>query len=441
MQKKQPEDKIEVLFLVSPNLGLLDNWLPVLLELRKKRPDITITALFPKPETVSEINPNEMMVQIGASIFDRVIFRSRAGLWTMADSLTHAKKLKEESRVANLVIGKMRTALRLAGRSALIRPVTQLLDMILGYSAAMWIKGKHIPLKKIGINAKAICFDTYAKTKQECHDILDHFPNTPRFSIWHGVGITDFKVKGGDYDRGYKAYRTTAYLYSEHERAAHSENYGLKEDEIKVVGVPRYESEWIEEILTNSKKDIPASWNRYLFVISRPATTHFFSREKKIEALEHIKKLAFQDLHCKIVIKLRLSEYTQKDGTYEEVLGEDSYGKDWIYSSSHPFILGKDSLFGITFYSGVAIDLLAIGVPSIQMIDLQSGGKTGVIMEYKKKGLVLGGDSYEELKENARNILGKNNSVLTGLTKRYNEYFRPIGKPISIIVDDIIEVL
>ncbi|MEK7555181.1 MAG: hypothetical protein AAB518_04330 [Patescibacteria group bacterium] len=430
----------EVLFLVSPNFGLLDNWLPVLTALKEKERGIAITAIFPKVETVSEMNPAEMMVQLGEVIFTKVIFKSRGGFWVTAHSLVHAKELSGKSPRANLIFGKMRTMLRLSRKAAFMKPMIDLGDAVLSYLAPIFTREKHVKLSNIGSNIKAICFDVYAKTKKEAREVLDQFPETPRFSIWHGVGISDFKLKGGTYDEAHQSYKTTAYLLSRHEISAYKENYGLKESELKIVGVPRYEPEWIETVLEKSKKDIPDSWSRYLFVVSRPASDHFFPREKKKEALGYIKKLA-SELRSKIVIKLRLSEYSRKDGIYEEILGEDSYGKEWIYSSSHPFVLGKDSLFGITFYSGVAVDLLAIGVPVVQMVQLESGGKSGYIMPYVEKGLVLGARSYEELKINAENILHRKNATLAPLRKAYDEFFRPIGKPITVITNDILKTL
>lgn len=437
MQGKQAE----VLFLVSPNFGLLDNWLPVLFALRKKRPDITITALFPKVETVSEINSAEITVKFSESIFNKVVFKSRAGSWVATDSLAHAKELSEKFRTVNLLLGKTRTALRLSGRFVLARPIAVFFEKILDWITPTLTGRDYIAFGNIGADVKAICFDIYAKTKKECRDVLERFPTTPRFSIAHGVEISDFKIKGGDYDTAYRRYGAMVYLYSKYEISAYAYNYGLTDSEMKVVGVPRYEPEWIEAILRESKSDVPASWDRYLFVISRSAIANFFPREQKREALKHIKKLAFRDLHCKIVIKLRLSEYAQKDGTYEEVLGEDAYGKEWIYSSSHPFALGKNSLFGITFYSGVAIDLLALGVPTIQMVDVKPKSKGRIIMEYKKKGLVLGADHYEELKKNASDIIHRRDLTVGPLLSKYNEYFRPVGRPISTVVDDISTVL
>lgn len=431
-----------VLFLVSPSFGLLDNWLPVFCELKKRRPDITLTALFPKTETVSEINSAEIITQLGESIFNKVIFKSRAGFWVMADSLAHARELSGRFRTVNLIIRKVRTALRLSGRYAVPRPLIALVDMFLERIVVVLTKEKHTALGRISANVKAICFDVYAKTKKECQVVLEHFPNTPRFSIQHGLAMADFELKKkGDYDIAYRTYAIMAYLYSEREAAAYKNNYGLKNSEMKIVGVPRHDPDWIRTVLRGTTNDIPPSWNTYIFVISRPVVEGFFPREKKRKALEDIRKLAFEDLHVKVVVRFHPTERRVREGLYEEVFGKELYGKQWMYSSSHPSVIGEGSLFAISFYSGVAIDMLAVGRPTIQISRFIRGEKTGAIVDYKKMGLVLGADNYEELKDQAHRILEHKESVLNELIPHYRESFAPVGKPIRTIADDISKVL
>jgi len=413
MQQKQLADKPEVLFLVSPNLGLLDSWLPVFWELKKRQPEIIITAVFPKASIVSEIDPGEVSTELAQSVINEVMFKSRTGMWVTTEKLAEAKELVDKHRALNRFIGKIRR--------------------VLGAS-----RNDNAALARLSV--KAICFDVFAKTKPDCRVILKHFPRTPRFSILHGLAIEDFETKGGDYDRGEKVYRTTAYVHSKHEIAAYERNYGLDSSEVKVTGVPRHEPGWIRTVLHNAQSDIPVSWDKYIFLISRPALDGFFPREKKREALRNIQKLA-EELHSKIVVRLHPTERVQNDGLYEEVFGEASRGETWMYSSSHPFMIGKGSLFAITFYSGVAVDMLALGVPTIQMVDLESRGKTGAIMEYKKKGLVLGADNYEELKQQALRVMKEKDAVMRQLMPSYNEYFRPVGNPIQTIANDIVKVL
>ena len=83
------------------------------------------------------------------------------------------------------------------------------------------------------------------------------------------------------------------------------------------------------------------------------------------------------------------------------------------------------------------VDLLAIGTPTIEVIDPKPGGKVGSIMDYKKRGLALSAKNYEELKERDLEIINSKDEILKNLIINYNEYFAPIGKPIQTIAEDI----
>jgi len=435
---KRPEKlNTDILFLVSPNYGLLDNWLPVLYELKKRKPDVKITAIFPRSEIVFGITPEEVTTRLGDLIFNKVIFKSRAGFWVLADNLVHAKKLNEKSRIVNVAMSKIRTAIRLYGGSAPAKPIAYLVEKMIRFVTPVLTGEKHINLDEINRQPQAICFDLYAKTKKNCREVLDFFPKTPRFSILHGLAIADYEIKRGNTDIN-RTYKITAYLHSEYERPAYKRNYGLKDSEIKIVGVVRHDPLWIEKII-QTKNDVPKLWDKYIFVISRPAIDNFLPRENKKEALENIKKLAFKKLNCRVVVKLHPTE--QKEGLYEEVFGKDAYGNKWIYSHSHPFLLGKNSMFAVSFYSGVAVDLLALGVITIQLLNLKPGQPGGFSMDYQKKGLVLMAHNYDELKNHASDILERKSNVMLTLLYNYRDYFAPIRKPINIIVEDICKEL
>lgn len=406
----------EVLFLVSPNFGLLDSWLPVLVELKRRRPDAAITAVIPKPSTALEIHPSEVTIQIAESIFDGVVFKSRSGSWVRAESFARARELAKAHRITNFVIGKVR--------------------------AAFGSRGTVAPF---GPNVRAICFDIFAKMKRDCRAFLDLFPETPRFSILHGIAVADYHVPGGAYDKGSRRYPVTAYVHSAREVPAYRENYGLADSEIKVVGVPRHERAWMERLAGSAVSDVPESWDRYIFVISRPAMPSFFPREVKRQALEDVRRLAREDLHAQVVIKMHPTELVPKhrDGIAEAVFGKDSYGKDWVYSSAHPFALGKRSILAVTFYSGVCVDMLALGVSTVErtvMTPEAEGGKK-FIVDFAGRGLVLGAKNYRELKAQALRIRENASAVLKALKPNYDALFVPIGSPIKTIAEDIFRML
>ena len=221
----------------------------------------------------------------------------------------------------------------------------------------------------------------------------------------------------------------------------------LRDDQLKVAGVPRHERAWIETIVEETKHDLPP-FDRYIFVVSRPAITDYLTPEKKRRALEDIRKLAFEDLDCKVVVKLHPTERVakNKDTLYEEVFGRDTYGKQWIYSSVHPFALGNKSLFAVVFYSGVAVDMIALGVVPIERLEVDTAPELAeatreMIKDYRKRGLVLPAENYEDLKRHALAIIKNKEAVLERLKPGYKEFFGTTEDPIKLVADDIVAVL
>ena len=51
------------------------------------------------------------------------------------------------------------------------------------------------------------------------------------------------------------------------------------------------------------------------------------------------------------------------------VFGNKNKNKTWFISNNHPYILGKNSIFTITF-SGLAVDMSVIGKNNIELINL-----------------------------------------------------------------------
>jgi hypothetical protein len=122
----------------------------------------------------------------------------------------------------------------------------------------------------------------------------------------------------------------------------------------------------------------------------------------------------------------------------------ENYGKTWLFSSSHPFVLGKKSLFSISFSSGVSLDMLAINKPTIEYLDLESENKIllrnengNMSSQYGHVNLVLSVSSKLELEQYIESILNKYESTLLPLKKNYEKYFEPINNASGMVANDI----
>jgi len=133
---------------------------------------------------------------------------------------------------------------------------------------------------------------------------------------------------------------------------------------------------------------------------------------------------------------------------YRDILGEENYGKIWSYSDRHPIVLGKKAVFTISFYSGVALDMLAINKPTIEYLNLEGldlydnsdslRDKFGKpVFQFRYLELVLGVSSRSELESCVDSILNQKEETTALLYSKYKYYFEPFDAASKFVANDI----
>ena len=430
-------------FVCSPSLGILDNWLPVLWELRRDRNDIELICVFPKSRSVDEIDLSSLLFSLAGSIFDKIVFRSHAGQWLSAPSFSEAKSLNSlgaVETVAHSVANRLRRWRTTAFTSSTLRRALQLLERQTNAKDAAVVHPATF-LKPI----RGVLYDVYEETKDYNRDLMKHLGGIPRFSLGHGINISvqtpppqthlDLAPKGQD---------VTAYLFSDLEKPLYKDRYALADSALRVVGVPRHEQAWVKRIIDQS--GYPDELGEgFVFVISKSANRRRFPRDRKRQGLEDIARVA-SELGMKIVVKLHPKEHP--DGLCEDVFGRNAYGKVWVYSNLHPFVLGSKCAFAVTFHSGVAVDMLALGTPVIERLDLRGLPQFDhsealrdehgePISNYRYWGLVLGASDYSRLKRHAEACIHDRDRVMSQLVSRYRKLFSAVQHPEAMIAQDV----
>ena len=157
-------------------------------------------------------------------------------------------------------------------------------------------------------------------------------------------------------------------------------------------------------------------------------------------------KIAADKFNLKVVIKLHPKEQTDK--IFAEIFGQNGYKKNWEFSDKHPFVLGKNCEFAISFYSGVPIDLIVLGVPSIELLDLKGikeydnefslrDSKGEPVFNLRYLNLIKGTSSYKEFERYIKEILNDRNSIVDTLKKEYEKVFPMIKNVNQLIVEEI----
>ena len=289
-----------------------------------------------------------------------------------------------------------------------------------------------------------VLYDMHVHIKSYNYDLMKAVEGVKKYSICHGLGVLN-QTKGRSKIANEDTSNITAYLYSEHEREHYKGVFGLSDANLQIVGVPRHSSSWMKFILEHEKGISGEIGEGFIFVISRPILFKFLSRKAKRKSLEYIWRLG-DELNKKIVVKLHPKE--KIDGLCEEVFGKSHYGERWFYSNSHPFVLGQKSAFAISFHSGVPIDLIPLGVPTIELLDLRGVPEDynkGALRDqngspassYRYNGLVLGANDYYDLKFQAERIMNDRVSILNQLRVQYNKFVAKIENADVLVADQI----
>jgi hypothetical protein len=439
-----------VYFLCSPSLGLLDNWLPVIWSLKEKREDLKFIIIFPKPNIVDQINLSNILIILGAKIFDSIVFKSESGHWLAADTFSMAKMRNKHTKLEWVLLRVIRKLKKW--------PITEIVGSLIQYGYSIF--SKHLNkrylhnwqfAKEHGV---CILYDVSDESKPYIVELMKNFKEVPKFSIQHGININDGgvlrntkKASVGNFRKDVKAY-----LFSSMEVPLYEYKYAIHNSFMEVVGVPRHSPDWMEFMRLNileQNNEINSLNNGSIFIISRPSGTNYLPYKRKKKALEDIKRLAWKDLKKNIVVKLHPKE--KNEGIYEEVFGTDTYGDNWVYSDLHPFVLAKESDFAISFYSCVVIDMLALGVPTIEYLNLRGipefdNDKSlrdkidDPVFSYRYLDLVLGASDYEMMKAHVMEIMNDRETVLSRLQAKYNELFPKIENINDKIAQDILDV-
>jgi hypothetical protein len=150
-----------------------------------------------------------------------------------------------------------------------------------------------------------------------------------------------------------------------------------------------------------------------------------------VQALKDIKKLA-KKLERKVVVRMHPKDIERDRRIVEEAFGMPGLDIDWCYSSQHPFLLGRRALFALTFFSSVALDMIAVGTPTIELCDFSGLMKSPHLVRdehgrptsiYQQLGLVLSARNFDELAEQVDRIFEDRNAVIVQLRSAYDSSY------------------
>jgi hypothetical protein len=329
--------------LCAPSLGILDNWLPVLHAARRLHPHWRIVALLPDRGTLAQLDPDDTAHVLADEAIDATVAPLVGGGWILTEGFLGAVDAARPRRPLPRWPTRAQRRLR-------------------------------IQLSQLGGAHARLLYDVHLHGKERIRPLLEAMGDTPRFSHNHGIELeSDDPTQVGPSD---PENVRCVLAYGPSEVAPYAANFAIGPSRVRPVGVLRHADAWVEKVVRASEERHELPFERFATVISRPSGSPYLPRDRKVANLVALRRVCWEEHGIPLVLRLHPKE--QEEGTIEEALPSHEEGVGWARSSAHPFHLATRSVFGITFLSGVTVDLVALGVPVVQLLDIRGLGSSAV---------------------------------------------------------------
>ena len=434
--------KKTIYFLCTPSLGIADNWLPAINRLKEKKHNFKFSIIIPKSNSINQFDPSDTIVKILNELFDSIIFKTKYGNWIEVESFELLRSL--DKRVSNInYINRVFNKLR---KFPFVSIIEKKLINIKQQKERKQLSDNLISQFNFDLNNSALLFDVQETKKNYNLELIKAFKGCIKFSINHGININTDPILKRILDKRNQN-ELSVYMFSNSEKEFYKESFGLNDNELVDTGIARHNKKWIDFVCSYSH--LETDWTDFVFLISRPASP-YLPRERKIQYLKDIKKYLIDQKGLKVIVKRHPKE--NDEGLFELVFGQENKGISWDISTAHPFKLGKLCKFAISFYSGVPMDMIYIGKPVIEYLNLDkinqydnqfsNRDKNGhVVFSYRYLELVLGASTTEQFQEHVDAIITDPDKELQKLRTKYNYYFTKSFSPIDFITNDILSKL
>lgn len=438
-----------LVLLVSPSLGIVDNWLPVLAAARERDATRTIVAVLPERRAALEVEADDVVVRLTDELVDRVVVRALDGSLLAAPSLVAAAALARLDRrgvgllrLIDVVRWRLLRRPPTPGRSALVRRVLRAI-------APRPVRAARVDLAALVGDDARLCYDLHVRGRDGVTDVLALLGPLPRFSLHHGIDVVDPTTTTPSRPASPReaALETRAYLFSELERPGYRALYELDDARMRVVGIPRHDGDWAARVAAASVAQHGTGHEGGAFLVSRPAGSRYLPAERRAQALADIHRVVCEEQGLHLVIRLHPKEVD--DGSLTASLPRGSEGRTWSRTLAHPFHLARTARLAIVFHSGLIADLVHLGVPVIERLDVRGLVGPGLtdlpldadgrpmFSQFRRHGMALGADDVDVLREHVARALTHPAEVLIEQRAAYDRVFAPPSGAIASIVDDL----
>ncbi len=436
----------------SPNMGIVDSWLPVVAAVRDQHPDWRVVAVVPRGWGTG-IRPESVALRALEPLVDAVHIEVVPGSYRAVEDFAAAKRLQD--RFTDLALNALRYDEGLlrrcpapfAGALRALAPARRVVRV----ASTVMIGGRRSRLRSLR-GSVLVLFDMVVRGRTGVDSLLRRLGDPPTFSLSHGLGYGEGPPRKDLYS-GLPA--TMAYAYSELHRRELIAGHGLPPARVRATGVPRHDPDAPQPEIGPAGEQLGDEWDGGVLLISRPATsdgarpsgpTDWLPAGRKAEQLRAIHRVVCEERGFRLIVTMHPKE--RDDRAVRDGLPAEERDRTWTVTETHPLALAERLRFAISFSSGVAVDLLSAGVPTVELQDVRGASafdgpdavrdaegrilRTGT----RRNGLVLAADDEDDLRSQVGRILTDRDEVLTILGDAYRaRYADPRGAVASIVRD------
>ena len=426
-----------------PHLGTLDNWLPVVSKVNDLQIYQNFTLVVPNASILRSFHKDNAVIKISNNIFDSVLIHAYDDIWIKHKSVFDSMQWHQD----NCTILRLFDILkRLIKKRLFSYTLNWLFSLLRNKLYKKESELSILDLNKVMSRLDILFYDIHTESNHMATNILSLFEGNHKYSLPHALSMLDLEEKTPLLVNIKNKNNIKIYVYAKFQSKYYDSKYGIDSNKVHAVGIPRHDCNWIKKIQEKSPRLLSHFDNdNTIIVLSIQVSNAGLSFDQKVEAVKNIKKIFIERLGMKVVIKLHPNEKQErifsnkKDKIYESVLGLSNYGLTWIYSDLHVLALGEGKRLSISLKTGVIFDMVAMGVPCVEYVDLSNKVESSKkhITQFVKYGFVKGVSNYNELSSYADKWLSDHHQVSTSSMNTYKKHFPIIEDISSKIADEV----
>ena len=430
-----------VFVLCNPHLGTLDNWLPVIDSMNTLTSHTNFTLIILDPNVIRAFCKKNIIVKVSDNIFNTVLIQAYSNVWIEHTSVFQSMIWYQKNRIILRFIDILQYLIKKTNSF-------YTLEWLLSFSRNKVYKKKcrlrYESLESDISQTDILFYDIHSEGNHTVHDTLQLFKNNKKYSLPHAINMSGLEEKSPELVDVNTKNNINIYASTNFQVDYYRKKYRVNKNKIHLIGVPRHNINWIKKIQEKSPKLPDGFNNNTVIILSRHVG--LISLNEKVKTLENIKKIFINKLRMKVVVKLHPKEKKERiysgkiEKIYENVFGLNNYGSTWIYSDLHVLALGKGGKLAISLFTGVTLDVIAMGIPCVQYIDKLGKLKYNneKIEQFVKYGLVEGISNYNDLCAYVERWTKDPNKILKASEKAYKKYFTVFNNNPKVIANEIL---